>query len=141
MATTGAFNATSFRFKIGSSYDLFANEKEVKVKFEGDKIPTTTKDSDGWDEFIGGLKRWSGSGTAILAFTPGSGKANFETVLGEFLTGDRLAPAKFTTSKSGDKEIAGTIFLDSIEVSAVMESAMEISFAFTGSGAPTLANV
>jgi len=141
MATVGAFNATKFRFKIGATYDLFANEKEVKVKFEGDKIPTTTKDSDGWDEFIGGLKRWSGSGTAILAFTPGSGKVNFETVLNEFLTGDRLTVAKFTTGASGDKEISGTIFIDSIEVSAVMEAAMEISFAFTGSGAPTLAAV
>jgi predicted secreted protein len=141
MATVGAFNATKFRFKLGNANDVFANEKEVKLKFEGDKIPTTTKDSDGWDEFIGGLKRWSGSGTGILAFTPGSGKANFETILTEFLSGDRLTTAKFTTGTTGDKEITGTIFFDSIEVSAVMESAMELSFSFTGSGAPTLATV
>lgn len=139
MATVGAFNATLFRFKIGS--DTFVNEKEVKIRFEGDKIPTTTKDSEGWDEFIGGLKRWSGSGTAILAFTPGSGKVNFDNILTEFLTGDRLATAKFTTGVTGDKEITGTIFFDSIEVSAVMESAMEVSFAFTGSGKPALATI
>lgn len=141
MATVGAFNATSFRFKLGESYDLFAKEKEVNLKFEGDKIPTTTKDSNGWDEFIGGLKRWSGSGTAILVFSPGSGKANFEVVLAEFLSGDRLVPAKFTTSVTGDKEVVGTIFLDSIEIKAVMEATMELTFSFTGSGAPTLPTI
>jgi predicted secreted protein len=139
MATVGAFNATKFRLIIGT--DTFANEKEVKVKFEGDKIPTTTKDSEGWDEFIGGLKRWSGSGTAILAFTPGTGKVNATAIIDEFLTGDRLATAKFTTGVTGEKEVTGTIFMDSIEISAVMESAMEISFSFTGSGKPALATI
>ena len=53
MATIGAFNATKFRLKLGSAGDLVANEKEVSIRIEGDKINTTTKDSDGWDEHIG----------------------------------------------------------------------------------------
>ena len=141
MATIGAFNATKFRLKLGSAGDLVANEKEVSIRIEGDKINTTTKDSDGWDEHIGGLKRWSGSGTGILAYTPGSGKANVEVLINEFLAGDRLSVAKFTTSTSGDKEIAGTIIIDSVEIKAVMETAMELSFSFTGTGPCTYTTI
>lgn len=139
MATVGAFNATKFRFTIGS--DTFVNEKGVTLRIEGDKIPTTSKDSEGWDEFIGGLKRWSGSGTAIFCFTPGTGKTGATTMIEEFLTGDRLATAKFTTGVTGEKEITGTIFMDSIEIKAEMETAMEVSFSFTGSGKPILATI
>lgn len=139
MATVGAFNATKFRFLIDTN--TFVNEKGVTLRIEGDKIPTTTKDSEGWDEFIGGLKRWSGSGTAILAFTPGTGKTGVIEMIDEFLTGDRLASAKFTTGVTGEKEITGTIFMDSIELKAEMETTIEVSFAFTGSGKPVLATV
>lgn len=139
MATTGAFNATKFRFIIGSN--TFVNEKGCTLRIEGDKIPTTSKDSEGWDEFIGGLKRWSGSGTAIFAFTPGTGKTGAIEMIDEFMTGDRLASAKFTTGTTGEKEITGTIFMDNIEIKAEMETAMEVSFSFTGSGKPALATV
>lgn len=140
MASTGVINATGYRMTlvtVSESVEMVAREKSVEINFEGDKINITTKDSEGWEENMAGLKRWNGSGTAIWDFSPGTGFKSAQAFITEFLSGDRKGVATFGTSVAGDKKINGSIIIDSLKITAQMESALEISFAFTGAGKPT----
>jgi predicted secreted protein len=141
--TQGPFNASSFRIELAGAtagtWNILSREKEVKLSFTSEKIDVTSKDSVGWGEFIGGLKSWKGSGSGFVEFTPAAGKANIQALLDEFLTGDRLVQARFTTHNTGDIAITGLIFLENVEISATHETGCEMSFSFIGSGAPTVA--
>ncbi len=141
--TQGPFNASSFRIEFAGgtagSWEVLSREKEVKLSFDSEKIDISSKDSVGWGQFIGGRKNWKGSGSGFVEFDPATGKANLQRLLDEFLTGDRLVQARFTTRVTGDATITGLIFLENVEISATHETGCEMSFSFVGSGAPTVA--
>ncbi len=140
--TQGPFNASSFRIEFAGTtagaWLMLSREKEVKLSFTSEKIDITSKDSVGWGEFIGGLKSWKGSGSGFVEFNPATGKSNLQFLLDEFLTGDRLVQARFTTHATGDAVITGLIFLENVEISATHETGCEMSFSFIGSGGPTV---
>lgn len=144
MATTGPFNATKFRMEIkseasGGAFELLCREKEVKITFASEKLDVTSKCSQGWGEFIGGMKSWSGSGSGLVDFTPAVGETNIQRLLDEFLLGDRLVDVRFSTKITGDLTITGKVFIENIEITATHEAACEMSFSFSGVGAPVVA--
>ena len=143
MATTGVFNGTSLVVLVGT--EVVAHATSCSLSFSVDLPETTDKQSGGWVEHLGGAKSWSLTTDGLATVDPAATSNYFTT--GELMTAlaNRAAVVvKFTTVSgttpvSGDLVWSGTAFIESMDITADMESPVTYSVSFTGTGALTQA--
>ena len=139
MATTGVFNGTSLVVLVGT--EVVAHATSCSLSFSVDLPETTDKQSGGWVEHLGGAKSWSLTTDGLATVDPAATSNYFTT--GELMTAlaNRAAVVvKFTTVSgttpvSGDLVWSGTAFIESMDITADMESPVTYSVSFTGTGA------
>ncbi len=142
MPTTGIFNGTNLVVLVGS--EVVAHSTSCSLSVSVDLPDSTTKSSNGWADQIGGLKSWSLTTDGLATVEPTG--ANF--VVGDIFTqlASRTAvTVKFTTVSTGSTVVPGDLvwsglaFIESLDVTADMESPVTYSVSFTGQGQLTQA--
>ncbi|MEY2647015.1 MAG: Phage tail tube protein [Bacteroidota bacterium] len=138
MATSGVFNGTSLVVLIGS--EVVAHATSCSLSFSVDLPETTDKQSGGWVEHLGGAKSWSLTTDGLATVDPAATASYYTT--SELMTAIAARTAvtvKFTTVNgttpvAGDRYWSGSAFIESMDITADMESPVTYSVSFTGTG-------
>jgi len=135
MATAGVFNGTSLIVYVGTN--VVAHATSCSLSVSADLPDATTKDSGGWADEIAGLRSWSMT-TDGLATVSGA-DYNVEDLYA-LITGRTEVTLKFTTNSGGtavvgDLKWTGDAFIESLDMTADMESPVTFSASFKGTGA------
>lgn len=143
MATTGVFNGTSLVVLVGN--EVVAHATSCTLSVSADLPDATTKQSGGWAEEISGLRSWSITTDGLATAEP-TGTNYTVGDLSTLITGSgrTSVTVKFTTANGstpivGDLVWSGSAFLESLDITADMESPVTYSASFTGTGQLTQA--
>ena len=136
MPTTGIFNGTNLVVLVGS--EVVAHSTSCSLSVSADLPDSTTKSSGGWADQIGGLKSWSLTTDGLATVDP----SGASYIVGDIFTAwsNRTAvQVKFTTVSgstpvTGDLIWYGSAFIESLDITADMESPATYSVSFTGTG-------
>jgi len=148
MATTGIFNGTSLVVLIGTEVIGYATSCSLSLAI--DTPDSSTKQSLGWADEIGGQKSWSLTTDGLATVVPGTVATYVTTAELNALAIARTAVSvKFTTVDnstvggvtpvSGDVIYSGSAFIESVDMTADMENPVTYSVSFKGTGALTIA--
>jgi predicted secreted protein len=143
MPTSGVFNGTSLVVLIGS--EVVAHATSCSLSFSVDLPETTDKQSAGWVEHLGGAKSWTLTTDGLATVDPAATASYYTT--SELMTAIAARTAvqvKFTTVSGttlvpGDRIWSGSAFIESMDITADMESPVTYSVSFTGTGELTQA--
>ena len=138
MATTGVFSGTNLLVKViadGGTLATIGHTTSCSMSLSHDLPEATTKDSNGYSEFISGVRGGTISFEGLVAYDDSS---NAEEIIG-YVTGRNKVDWSFGTAETGDTVYSGEGFISSIEVSAEMESPVSYSGEITITGAITSA--
>lgn len=141
MATTGVFNGTSLVVLVGT--EVVAHATSCTLTVSADLPDATTKQSGGWADHIAGLRSWSITTDGLATVEP----TGTNYVVGDIfsaLNGRGTVTVKFTTVSGstpivGDLIWSGSAFVESLDITADMESPVTYSASFTGTGTLTQA--
>lgn len=141
MATTGVFNGTSLVVLVGT--EVVAHATSCSLSISADLPDSTTKQSGGWADHIAGLRSWSLTTDGLATVEP----TGTNYVVGDLfsaLNGRGTVTVKFTTVAGstpvvGDLIWSGSAFVESLDITADMESPVTYSASFTGTGVLTQA--
>lgn len=141
MATTGVFNGTSLVVLVGT--EVVAHATSCSLSISADLPDATTKESGGWADHIAGLRSWSLTTDGLATVEP----TGTNYVVGDLfsaLNGRTSVTVKFTTVNGstpivGDLIWSGSAFVESLDITADMESPVTYSASFTGTGVLTQA--
>lgn len=141
MATTGVFNGTQLVVLVGT--EVIAHATSCSLTVSADLPDATTKQSGGWAEEIGGLRSWSITTDGLATVEP-TGTSYVVGDIFSALNGRTAVTVKFTTANgntvvAGDLVWSGSAFVESLDITADMESPVTYSASFTGTGQLTQA--
>lgn len=127
-----AIQGKSGALYVGAAPDKVAEMKSWSLDLGADNIDVTTFDSNGWKEFLAGLKEWSGSaeGNFKLEDTQGQ-KALFDA----WINGTVLA-AEFRLGAATPK-FTGSVLVTGVSVEDAVDGEVTISFDLQGTGSLT----
>lgn len=147
MATTSVFNGTSLVVLIGTEVIAFATSCSLSIAI--DTPDASTKQSLGWADEIGGQKSWSLTTDGLATVVPGAVATYISTTeLSNLAIARTAVTVKFTTVNNdtvggvtpvtGDTIYSGSAFIESVDMTADMESPVTYSVSFKGTGALTI---
>ena len=148
MATTSVFNGTSLVVLIGTEVIAFSTSCSLSIAI--DAPDASNKESLGWADEIGGQKSWSLTTDGLATVVPGTVATYVTTAELNALAIARTAvQVKFTTVDnstvggvtpvSGDVIYSGSVFIESVDMTADMENPVTYSVSFKGTGPLTIA--
>lgn len=97
-------------------------------------IGATTKDSNGWDESISGLKSFNGTGSGL--YDPLNSNVTADDIVAKIIAGTKCEVA-FGTGDNSDIAYYGDIYFENLSLAAPMEDAASYDFSFKGTAALT----
>ena len=138
MATTGVFNGTDLVLKLtdGTSIatsTIIGHSTSCSLSLSNDLPEATTKDSNGFQEVIAGVKSGELSFEGLIAYDDDANPVDFADIL----IARRAVTWTFGTADAADTVYTGSGFLSSVEMSAEMESPATYSGSITINGAIT----
>lgn len=139
MANT-VFNGTDLLLKVSSTDGTEANighTTSCTISLSNDLPTATTKDSSGFQEVIAGVISGEISFEGLVDYTDSQNAAE----LADFLLARTKLYFEFGTSTTGDQLFEGAGYLNSLEVSAEMESPVTYSGSITITGAITASTI
>ena len=131
MATTGVFNGTELLLKVEGA--TVGHTTSCSLSLSMDTPEATTKDSNGFSEYIGGVKGGEISFEGLIAYDDTSNAIE----MADFLLARTQLTCVFGTAETGDAIYTAEGFLSSVEMSAEMEAAVTYSGSITITGALT----
>ncbi len=131
MATTGIFNGTNLLLKLDGT--IIGHSTSCSMSLSMDTPEATTKDSNGFSEYIAGVKGGEISFEGLVDYSDSlNGVELFDSLIAR-----TVLTCVFGTAESGDAIYTADGFLSSIEMGGEMESAVTYSGSITISGAIT----
>jgi predicted secreted protein len=136
MPTTGIFNGTNLVVLVGT--EVVAHSTSCSLSVSADLPDSTTKSSGGWADQIAGLRSWSLTTDGLATVEP-TGTSYVVGDIFSALNGRQTVTVKFTTVSgntpvTGDLIWYGSAFVESLDITADMESPVTYSVSFTGQG-------
>mgnify|MGYP003132604578 FL=1 len=131
MATTGVFNGTNLILTVEGA--TVGHTTSCSLSLSMDTPEATTKDSNGFSEYIGGVKGGEISFEGLIAYDDTSNAIE----MADFLLARTQLTCVFGTAETGDAIYTAEGFLSSVEMSAEMEAAVTYSGSITITGAIT----
>lgn len=134
MATTGVFNGTNLILKFHStdgSEVAVGHSTSSTLSLSADLPDATTKDSSGYNEVIAGTRTGEISFEGLIAYDD----SNNAIEAADYLLARTKVYWEFGTAASGDDVYSGAGYLNSVEMSAEMESPASYSGSITVTGA------
>lgn len=135
MANLGKQNATLTALYVGGVKITHATSSTIELSME--MIDVTTKDGNGYSEFLPGVRGLTMSSDAFYADDATYGP---NALVGLF-TGRTSAVIRYSTETSGDDYFQMTGYITSFSTSAGVEDAHTYSVSFQGTGALTFLTV
>ena len=129
MSTTGVFNGTNLILTVEGA--TVGHTTSCSMSLSMDTPEATTKDSNGFSEYIGGVKGGELSFEGLIAYDDASNAIE----MADFLLARTQLTCVFGTAEAGDAIFTAEGFLSSVEMSAEMESAVSYSGSITLTGA------
>ncbi len=131
MATTGVFNGTNLILTVEGA--TVGHTTSCSMSLSMDTPEATTKDSNGFSEYIGGVKGGEVSFEGLVSYDDSANAIEFA----DYLLARTQLTCVFGTAETGDAVYTAEGFLSSVEMSAEMESAVTYSGSITLTGAIT----
>lgn len=131
MATTGVFNGTNLILTVEGA--TVGHTTSCSLSLSMDTPEATTKDSNGFSEYIGGVKGGEISFEGLIAYDDSANAIEFA----DYLLARTQLTCVFGTQEAGDAVYTAEGFLSSVEMSAEMEAAVTYSGSITITGAIT----
>jgi hypothetical protein len=131
MATTGVFNGTNLILTVEGA--TVGHTTSCSMSLSMDTPEATTKDSNGFSEYIGGVKGGEVSFEGLVSYDDSANAIEFA----DYLLARTQLTCVFGTDETGDAVYTAEGFLSSVEMSAEMESAVTYSGSITLTGAIT----
>ena len=131
MATTGVFNGTNLILSVEGA--TVGHTTSCSMSLSMDTPEATTKDSNGFSEYIGGVKGGEISFEGLVAYDDTANAIEFA----DYLLARTQLTCVFGTAETGDAVYTAEGFLSSVEMSAEMEAAVTYSGSITITGAIT----
>lgn len=131
MATTGVFNGTNLILTVEGA--TVGHTTSCSMSLSMDTPEATTKDSNGFSEYIGGVKGGEVSFEGLVAYDDSANAVEFA----DYLLARTQLTCVFGTAETGDAVYTAEGFLSSVEMSAEMEAAVTYSGSITLTGAIT----
>ena len=131
MATTGVFNGTNLILTVEGA--TVGHTTSCSMSLSMDTPEATTKDSNGFSEYIGGVKGGEVSFEGLVAYDDTANAIEFA----DYLLAITQLTCVFGTAETGDAVYTAEGFLSSVEMSAEMEAAVTYSGSITLTGAIT----
>jgi len=135
------FNGTEFKAKIvGTPNRNIVNSRDLTIKFSIAPIETSDKESQGWAEYIGGKRSWTGSLTGIVDFVPGTNNVNVAELYALGIA-RALVDLTFGNAITGNTSFAGKALITDVSFGTPYEGACEWTAELQGSGPIALAPI
>ena len=131
MSTTGVFNGTNLILTVEGA--TVGHTTSCSMSLSMDTPEATTKDSNGFSEYIGGVKGGEVSFEGLVSYDDSANAIEFA----DYLLARTQLTCVFGTAETGDAIYTAEGFLSSVEMSAEMESAVTYSGSITLTGAIT----
>lgn len=131
MATTGVFNGTNLILTVEGA--TVGHTTSCSLSLSMDTPEATTKDSNGFSEYIGGVKGGEISFEGLVAYDDSANAIEFA----DYLLARTQLTCVFGTQEAGDAVYTAEGFLTSVEMSAEMEATVTYSGSITITGAIT----
>ena len=131
MATTGVFNGTNLILTVEGA--TVGHTTSCSMSLSMDTPEATTKDSNGFSEYIGGVKGGEVSFEGLVAYDDTANAIEFA----DYLLARTQLTCVFGTAETGDAVYTAEGFLSRVEMSAEMEAAVTYSGSITLTGAIT----
>ncbi len=133
MAITGKGGSVTFES------DVIAELSNWSLDLSVDEVDVTSFDSDGWKEFLAGLKEWSGSFEGNLKYSdPVSGSKKGQKVLFDAWKGSDEVKT-IVLEVNSEVSFTGSAFLTSLSVNVPVDDKADFSSDFRGTGELTVA--
>lgn len=117
---------------VGATPNKVAEISNWSLDLGAENIDVTTFDSNGWKEYLAGLKEWSGSAGGNFKFTDTNGQ---QAIYNAWLNGTTLAVELRLGTTS--PKFTGTVLITGISVESPVDDKAAINFDFQGTGALT----
>lgn len=133
MATLGPFNGTNLLLKFeadGTAVVTLGHSTSATLSLANDLPEVTTKDSNGYQEVISGVKSGEISFEGLVAYDDDLNAIE----AADFIRAGTKLDWSFGTAEIGDAVYSGEGFLSSVEISAEMESPVSFSGSITVTG-------
>lgn len=114
----------------GSTLLAIAGQQGLTINRDKDTFEVTSKDSDGWKQFLSGMKEWSIDNDGIYVRDHNSHKQ-----LKEIFDGDEPVLIKVTNQKTETDMFGGLAILSSYPIEAPYDDAVTYTASLTGTGA------
>lgn len=115
----------------GSTYTDVGELRDVTLTLEADEIDATSKDSNGWREFIQGLKKWGGTAAGIYLQANVGQDALYNALVNGTTVMLRFRPK----SGVGNDQFIGTAVVTHYEPAGPLDNAIAVNITFRGTGA------
>lgn len=119
---------------------LVAHLTNLTLSFSGETIDLTSKDNNGFRDFIMGLKSFSVSAEGLVDFQTGVDQRNFD----DFMTAARAGTSLTVLAKNavtGDTTFQGVAYVTALELTSPMEAGLTFSTTLEISGDMTVGAV
>ena len=135
MATTGVINGTLIGIYVNGS--LIAKSTSCSIQITMATRNSSSKDSGGWEEALGGIRAWTVSGDFLDAE---DAAFRFDDMFA--LIGSRTpVTIKMSSEVSGDKYYTGSALVNDLSRECPMEENVTGSYSLKGTGALSEATV
>ena len=116
--------------QTGSTLLAIAGQQGLTINRDKDTIEVTSKDSEGWKQFVVGLKEWSIDNDGVYVRDHASHKQ-----LKELFDGDEPFLIKVTNRKTQTDMFGGLALLISYPIEAPFDDAVTYTISLQGTGA------
>ncbi len=122
------------KLKVGATPTVVAELEDWNLDINADLIDVTNLDSNGWKQFLQGLKEWAGKATANYMV---HSDTNGQKALQDALLNGTTVQLEFNLN--GTNKYTGTAYVKKVGVASQLKDKIKVDFEFTGSGALTFA--
>ena len=118
--------------KSGGGFVAVAGQRSVSLERNMETMETTTKDSNGYKEFVSGLKDWSISADGVII----NSDAGFNALEEAYVSGEEV---EIQISTGSSSNYTGKAIITSFPIEAPYDDLATYSLSFQGTGALTKA--
>lgn len=121
-------NASGHKLYIveSSTPKLVAHLTSLTLSFSGETIDLTSKDNNGFRDFIMGLKSFTISAEGFTDFQTGTDQRNFDDFMAAARAGTSLT-LLLKNTVTGDSTFQGTAYVTALELTSPMEAGLTFS--------------
>ncbi len=130
------YKGQMFQSEDGTNFTKIAELKDVTLHIKNDPQETTTKDSDGWREFDGGLKDWTATAESLYVESDVGQDALFDALVDNQKLHFRFQPQ----TGPGRRKYEGTGLITDWELAEPLDERDVLDIQIRGSGTLTKGN-